>query len=257
MSGGKPKMKPLKLRTPKTYDYTAQSGIESLRRTFFCVSEGPTEESYFKGIKNSKRKLNIKNEVHIEIVEKEEGFEGYSHPEQLVMACLRHMGRIDEEGNDIPEKEWENHKIWKDFEPETDLACVIFDRDYRGLKIDNLYETCQKHGIFIAISNPNFELWLLMHFPNIEKHDRDTLLANQKNVRHQLFTDASKDKKYLEIVLSRAAIGYKKGAAVKFEDYVDGLPLALEQAKLYCEDYIQLKDKLGTSVGNLIKKIKE
>lgn len=252
-------MKKLNLRTPKSYDYSDTEEKQKLRSKFFCVSEGPTEESYFLGIKNNKRELKIKNDVYIEIVEKEKGQESYSHPMQLVMACLQCMGRLDMDEKDIPEEEWEKNCKWKEYDPEIDTVCIIFDRDYRDLEkcLDNIYEKCRKHKIYIAISNPNFELWLLLHFSDIGQYDKEMLLRNPKNVKKQIFSDASKNKKYLEIVLSKVAEGYKKGSSIKFEKYKEFVPLAIEQAKLFSEDSEKLKNELGTSVGKLIEKMQE
>ena len=61
----------------------------------------------FFGVRNNKAELNIKNDVYIEVIEKQEGQETLSHPMQLINACLVQMGRIDQNGNQIPENEWE------------------------------------------------------------------------------------------------------------------------------------------------------
>lgn len=202
--------------------------------------------------------MEIKNDVVIEIIKKEEGQESYSHPEQLIKASLFYMGRIDEQGNDIPKEKWEENRKW-DYDPEVDYVCVIFDRDYRDLdrKLPELYQKCKEHHIFIAISNPNFELWLLMHFPNIIQYDRELLLQNPKNLRYKYFPDRSKDKKYLEILLSLRNNGYKKGARIDFECFKDKVPLAIEQAKLFCQEPELLAHELGSSVGKLLEKMKE
>lgn len=251
-------MERLNLRSPKRYDYTNESGTIKRRAKFYCVAEGPTEESYFIGVRNNKKKLGIKNDVHIEVIEKEEGQESFSHPEQLVKACLFCMGRIDAEGKDIPEKDWEKNCKW-DYDSNVDCVCVIFDRDYRGLEncLPNLYEKCMKHNIFIAISNPNFELWLLMHFPDIQRHDKAILLNNPKNLGGKIFPERSKNKKYLEIVLSMAAEGYCKGCGIKFERFVDGISLAIQQAKEFCEEPELLSTELGSSVGKLIQNMQK
>lgn len=249
-------MQRLNLRSPKQFDYTNESGMIPPRARFYCVSEGPTEESYFTGVRNNKIELGIKNDVFIEVVEKEQ--ESFSHPEQLVKACLFNMGRIDAEGRDIPEKEWGLNCKW-DYDPEIDCVCVIFDRDYRGLEscLPNLYDKCNKHNIYIAISNPNFELWLLMHFPDIEQYDREILLRNPKNLRNQLFPERSTNKKYLEIVLSIMAKGYSKGSRINFDRFKEGIPLAIAQEKLFCEEPELLSSELGSSVGKLIEKMQK
>ena len=256
--GGIIELKKLNLRTPKPYDYSSVSGTDNSRAIFYCISEGATEESYFTGIKNNRVELDIKNDVHIEVVEKEEGYENYSHPEQLVRACLYNMGRIDKEGNEVSEEKWELNCKWN-YRPEVDIVCVIFDRDYRGLEgcLSELFEVCKKHNIYVAISNPNFELWLLMHFPGIQQYDMDLLLRNPKNLRGQLFVDASKNKKYIEILLSKLLQGYSKGSKIKFERFIKGVPLAIKQAGLFCEEFELLDESLGTTVGKLIKRMQQ
>lgn len=247
----------LNLRNPKPFDYSDEIPTVNMRRQFFCVSEGATEESYFWGVKNNKKDLEIKNHVVIEIVEKEKGQESYSHPLQLVNACLVSMGRIDEEGNEIPEEKWDENCKW-DYDAQVDVVCVIFDRDYRGLEehLDKIFELCRKHNIYVAISNPNFELWLLMHFPNIEQYDKEELLCNAKNLRGQISPDASKNKKYLEILLSNVSGGYTKGCGIQFEKYKDNISLALKQVKMFEQNPEHLQTQLGSAVGVLIEKIK-
>ncbi len=245
-------MKKLNLRPLKTHG-REDSETESQKATFFLISEGPTEESYFWGVKNNRRELRIKNNIDIEVLPKAEGQESYSHPVQLLQAALRLMGRIDENGNELPEESWKKYqKI--DYKEDLDKVCIIFDRDYRDLekKLDGIYSECRKHGIFIGISNPNFELWLLMHFPGIEKYDKEKLYKNPKNLRHQLFEDSSEKKKYLEILVGKMAGGYSKGSTLKFERYLDGIDLAVRQAHIFEEDEESLKESLGTSMGRLL-----
>ena len=112
---------------------------------------------------------------------------------QLVHACLLHMGHIDDNGDPVPENRRQEYCKWENFDEKIDRVCVIFDRDYRNLEgsIGTIFEICNNHGIKIVMSNPNFELWLLMHFPNIRQYTPQMLLENKKNLRHQLFKELS------------------------------------------------------------------
>ena len=251
-------MEKLNLRVPKPFDYSNIAGTVPSKIHFYCVSEGATEESYFWGVRNNKVELRIKNDVFIEVIEKEKGQETLSHPMQLVNACLYQMGRIDDNGNQIPKNRWAENCKWDNFDTERDRVCVIFDRDYRKLEnvIDDIFKTCDEHGIKVILSNPNFELWLLMHFPGIEQYNAKMLLENKRNLRHQLFEDASTNKKYLEILVSKNAPGYTKGSNLKLERFLPYVDTAVEQAKLYCENERKLVDGLGTSVGRLIEEMR-
>lgn len=251
-------MKKLNLRTPKKFDYTDEAGTVPPKVCFCCISEGPTEESYFFGVRNNKAKLRIKNVVHIEVVEKEKWQETFSHPLQLVKAALVCMGRIDENKQEISADQWKEYCKWENFHPEVDPVCVVFDRDCRDLdeKKEEIFRLCDKHGIKVVLSNPNFELWLLMHFPDIGRYPREKLLNNEKNLRGKLFEGASKNKKYLEILVAQIANGYSKGEKLKFEKFCDRVDLAIEQAKGYCEESKRLMFELGTSMGRLIEKMR-
>ncbi len=252
-------MERLNLRVPKPFDYSNIEEDVPQRIRFYCVAEGATEESYFWGIKNNRSSLNIKNHVFIEIVPKEIGQETFSHPMQLVNACLYAMGRIDADGEPVQKKDWDRNCRWQDFDPDIDIACVIFDRDYKDLEscLDRIFTICGENNIRVVISNPNFELWLLMHFPDILQYDRQMLLENRKNLRHQLFTDASVHKRYLEILVSKNSKGYIKGNRLKFERFWPMLDLALEQAGLFCQEPEKLRVELGTSVGRLIQDMRQ
>ncbi|WP_160559410.1 RloB family protein [Parablautia muri] len=251
-------MEKLNLRIPKSYNFENESESVEPRIKFYCVSEGATEESYFYGVRNNKVELNIKNDVYIEVIEKQKGQETLSHPMQLVNACLFQMGRIDAEGNQIPEDKWKENCKWDDFDMQADCVCVIFDRDYRKLEesLDTIFDLCNQHRIKVIMSNPNFELWLLMHFPNLEQYSPKMLLDNKKNLRHQLFDDASTNKKYLEILVSKNAEGYSKGSKIRFERFLPFVDRAIGQAKIYSEDIKSLVDNLGTSMGRLMEEMR-
>lgn len=248
-------MKRLNLRPPKPYANLWTE--EDPRIRFYLITEGPSEESYFQGIKNNKTGLGIHNDIHIEVIPKAEGEESFSHPQQLVTAALECMGRIDAQGNELPEEEWRKHCKW-DYDAGHDKVCVVFDRDYKHLeeKLDGIYKQCRNHNIFIGISNPNFELWLLMHFPQINQYDRDMLFRNPKNLHYELFADASKDKKYLEILVARQSGGYTKGSKLKFERFISGVPLAIEQEKQFEENDELLKNSLGSNLGVLLEEMR-
>lgn len=248
-------MERLYLRTPKNFDFAEEAGKVPPRIRFYCVSEGTTEESYFWGIRNNKPRLGIKNDVFIEVIEKQKGQESYSHPMQLVKACLFQMGRIDQEGKVVSADKWAENCKWSDFDADIDQVCVIFDRDYKKLDrvLEEIFDLCIAHGIKVVLSNPNFELWLLMHFPDIAQYDAEQLLKNRKNLRHQLLANASTGKRYLEILVSQNAEGYRKGKRIKFERFLPLIDTAVEQANLYCEDVRRLVNELGTSMGRLIR----
>lgn len=251
-------MERLNLRPLSKYDYSDEADSCEQNINFYCVSEGATEESYLRGINNNKRALDIRNNVIIKVVEKVEENETYSYALQLVDACLFNMGCRDKDGNDISKDKWDENCQWDGYNRDIDKVCVLFDRDFRGIEsvLDNRLEVCNKFGIEVIMSNPNFELWLLMHFSDIQKYDKLDIKANKKNLRHQIDEKASTKKKFLEIEVAKHASGYTKGSKIKFERFINGIDLAIENAKLFEEDPQKLTTEIGTAMGNLVEQMK-
>ena len=134
-----------------------------------------------------------------------------------------------------------------DYNPEIDVINLIVDRDKGNFKeeqYDNLIIECEKKNIKLYVSNPCFEVWLLMHFDEFEKLDFKKLLENKR------VNSSKKARRYADKKLSEI-IGYDK-ASLNFNDFVDRVDLAIKQKKKYCEDILELKNNIGSNVGILI-----
>ena len=68
-----------------------------------------------------------------------------------------------------------------DYRQGIDHICVVVDRDRENRSssdIDEFIRRCKKTRYEPFITNPCFELWLLMHFEEFYRLDRDSLLKN-------------------------------------------------------------------------------
>lgn len=131
------------------------------------------------------------------------------------------------------------------FDKNFDKVCIIVDRDRQSFKADQydyVVDQCQIHGFDLFVSNPCFEFWLLLHYAEIDKLDRPTLLANPKVTTKKSFT---------EKMLSERLQGYKKND-LKFDKIKGGIDLAIEQEKQFCQELVGLRNELGSNVGLLI-----
>ena len=99
----------------------------------------------------------------------------------------------------------------------------------------------------MALSNPTFEFWLLLHITSIENYDPEKLLANPK------LTKRAK-KRYLETLLAELTGGYNKNK-LKFDKFEPGIADAITRAKQLPVDNKILMNNLGTSVCILVEKI--
>jgi RloB-like protein len=154
---------------------------EPRRRILVVCGADKTESAYFKGLCASRRGTS----VNVVIAEK-----GHSAPDQVVQFARRKMASGDFD------------QIW----------CVVdvddFERD--GGKISAAVRLGTRHGIELAVSNPCFELWLLLHHVECMSH-----CANCRVV---------------EGLLKRQVPAYEKTNLI-FKDFAGYVPRAVERAR--------------------------
>lgn len=130
----------------------------------------------------------------------------------------------------------------------TDTLNIVIDRDEGSFfpeQYDRVRSFCESNDVNLFVSNPNFEFWLFLHFPEIENEDRELLYANPKVGK----------RRYLEKRLNEIFKYNKK--SYSFEELEPRIVDAIEREKNYEESIEGLKNNLGTNVGKLVKKIIE
>ncbi len=192
------------------------------------ASEGKTEEQYFDGIHD----LGFSDVIKVERLEKIEETDTKSHPNYV-------MDLLDER-----REYWEEHGV------EPNELWMVVDRDKQNVskeQIGSIINKCKREGYNLALSNPTFEFWLLLHVSGIEGYDKDILLANPK-------ARAKNKKRFIEKELSRLLGGYNKNK-IQFEKFNSGIDDAIKRAKELPSDNLELIEKLGTSVFVLVEKL--
>ncbi len=141
----------------------------------------------------------------------------------------------------------ELQRIILDYNSNIDVINLIVDRDkgsFKSEQYDDLVQKCNENNIKLYISNPCFEVWLLMHFDEFDNLDFDKLLENKR------VTASKNSRKYSDKMLSDI-IGYDK-SNLNFDMFVDKIDEAIKREKNYCEDVEKLKDNVGSNIGVLI-----
>lgn len=125
-------------------------GNEEPKSKYYIIPEGDnTEIQYFCGIRDNAEELNIKPLIEIVPVENDEAEEGQSHP----LRKLDNFNKSLAEGNFT-------------YNENFDKAIFVIDRDPQNLseeQLDKFIMNCDKDGYFVYLSNPTFELFLIMH----------------------------------------------------------------------------------------------
>ena len=136
------------------------------------------------------------------------------------------------------------------YDPDYDKLCLITDRDKQSFKEDQydyVLETCKQKGYCFYVTNPCFELWILLHYNEVFNYNRDDLLENKKE-------RVKAKKRFIEKQLSILMSGYNKDN-LDFEKLIDKVGTAINNEKHFCEDSVELKNSLGSNVGLLLSEM--
>jgi hypothetical protein len=127
---------------------------------------------------------------------------------------------------------------------------MVIDFDRWGVgKLGEIAQACRQKGYLLAVSNPCFELWLLLHVCRLGDYTAEALARLRQNER------VGRDRRAIEMELVRLLGSYKK----ENPDCGRFLPLvevAIEQAQvLDREPEHRWPNRLGTRVYLLVKEI--
>jgi len=129
-----------------------------------------------------------------------------------------------------------------------DKICLIVDRDKDSFTLkqyNDVFNKCEEKGFKFCVTNPCFEFWLLLHFDNVFKLDKNKLLENPK---------VTAKRRYTEQELRKVFKGYKKNN-YKAEELVKNIDKAIHNEARFCEDIKELKNKVGSNIGILISEM--
>lgn len=200
------------------------------KRVVIISCEGSnTEPEYFHTVK---RKLSrrLKSLVEVDIVPKPTND---SAPKAVINNLESHI------------------KSKYDFTNQHDTLWIVVDResvDTRKKEILDAKKYCDEQGYFIAVTNPLFEFWLLLHVTDISKYNKDQLLVNS-------WTSPSKKRRFIDKELSQILDnGFNKRKGKFNQDLVtlENIKFALQQEKMFCNTMPDILDNLGSNIGDLV-----
>lgn len=125
---------------------------------------------------------------------------------------------------------------------------MVIDRDkdsFTEAQYDKVIDFCQKNNINLYVSNPNFELWLYMHFASFDKENKQDLIENRKISKN--------GRRYIEKRLHDEC-EYRKNS-FDFKVFEPKIKEAIKREKTLTENINEIKNELGTNVGILVDKM--
>lgn len=127
-----------------------------------------------------------------------------------------------------------------------DKIYCIFDRDKQSFtkkQFRTAIELCRKNNFVLCISNPCFELWLLLHLVKADSLDVEALNENGKLAQR---------KNYVETILRKEVKKYNAKYEKSHYDarfFINRIGNAISEEKQLCENVDALIDEVGCNIG--------
>jgi hypothetical protein len=132
---------------------------------------------------------------------------------------------------------------------ETDEIWMIIDRDSWS-NIPEIFTLCNAEGNFyLALSNPCFELWILLHIKDLNDFNEQELADIHTNLK------VSSKKTYLKNLLSKLLEDGYNESNPRPERFIPHIETAIERARILDSSNENFPTGLGSHVYKLVEKI--
>lgn len=208
--------------------------IEPYKKYIFICEGVNTETFYFKKLIDLKKELGIHPLIDIRLWEKTDKDKDKSYPKILA---------------DFAEKQ--KYVYENKFDPEHDKIIVVFDGDIYERKVSGyktLITDIERNGNIAAVSNPNFEMFLLLHIRGsyekyIKNHEYD-FMAPDEHGRYR---------KAYDVLKQLTSMNSKKNARIG--ELAKDVEVAIEQERYINQDVYAVKGKVSSNIGKIIEAI--
>lgn len=206
--------------------------IEPLRKYYFICEGANTETFYFKKLIDLRKNLGIHPLIDIRLWEKTDKDRNISFAKNLVEFANKQKELVE-----------------NDFDVEHDQMIIVFDGDIFEEKVegyDKLIEDIEKSDI-AAVSNPNFELFLLLH----KEGSYEDYIKGREEDFLKMF-----DGKYSyakDVLLNITGMNSKKNPQIG--DLAKDIMIAIKQEKYINQDIHNIKGRISSNLGLIIEGI--
>lgn len=212
----------------------AQREIEPYRKYIFVCEGANTEVYYFKKLIDLRKELGIHPLINVEVLDRTDEDRPKSHPKQLF-----EYARQCKADEDIFDKDYD------------DKIIVVFDADIfesRSDQYENIVKEGEEESFVLGVTNPCFEIFLLLHFENsykdlIEPDSTEFLKPESlksKGLAYQKLHEKTK-------------INSKTNE--KIGDLAAYVRIAIEEEKFLNQDIHHCKGNITSNIGKIIEAI--
>lgn len=207
---------------------------EPYRKYFFICEGANTETWYFRRLIDIRKSLNIHPLIDIRLLEKTGGDRDISFPRNLIA---------------FAESQKENSDTL--FDKDRDRMVIVFDGDIFEEKVQDYDEVVAlgEAENILAVSNPSFELFLLLHFENAYEED---IKPNEKQI---IKNEKEGNQTFIyKLLLSKTGVNSKKNSAIG--ELARDVDIAIAQEKKINEDIHNCRGKVTCNIGKIIESIR-
>lgn len=115
-----------------------------------------------------------------------------------------------------------------------------------------IYDT-NKKGYMLAVTNPSFELFLLLHKENSLN---DIIIPNEQNIVKNEWVGKNKNRKRFINDLFYKTFNFDPKSSDKVKAFVEDVAIAISQEQRINNDYTNSHNRLTSNIGKTIEKIK-
>lgn len=213
----------------------SQEPIEPYQKFFFICEGANTEVFYFKELINLRKQLGIHPMIDVCLLEKTDEDKNLSNPKRLLS-----FAEAQKANPDIS------------FDKEHDQMIVVIDADIYERKPDDypeILEMATNYNDILAVTNPAFELFLLLHYEN--SYDMDIA----PNAEEILENRKVKNRRYISQLFSqRSGMNSKTNSAVG--SLAANIDTAILQEQNLNQDAEKCIGKLTSNIGKIISDIR-
>lgn len=214
----------------------ATEQIEPYRKYFFICEGENTETWYFKSLINRRKELGIHPLIDVCLLEKTGEDRSISYPKQLL---------------EFAEAQKLNEDI--QFDKERDKMIIVFDGDIFETKVSNYSEIlslANANGTVVAVSNPAFELFLLLHYSDsydeIIYPNAEMILKNEKEGNQTYI---------YRLLREKSGMNSKKNQLIG--ELAASIDIEIEQEKRINQDITCCKGNITCNLGQIIEAIRK
>lgn len=217
-----------------------EAQIEPYKHYYFICEGQNTERWYLEKFIDLRKYFSISSSINIEYLEKTKEHKTWSNPKKLF---------------ELAEYARKNGVV--SFDPKRDKMIIVFDADIYEEQEENVYnkliKKLSKENI-LCVTNPSFELFLLLHYKNSYK---EIILPNCTNIIKNDWIEINGERiRYIEH-LFREKSGMKPKEDEHIADLVKNICIAIEQEKNINNDISKCRGQLTSNVASVIQSIIE